>query len=257
MSLRARLTASFAVVLAVPLIVAAFVVHASVVRQTDNTERADLRAGFTASVALFQATQQQDTSTTEGGARSLASRRDVAQAFTSADLASVLAARLRSTLDILALVRPDGSVIGLSASEPSFLPGVEPPPFGRIVSTRPNGWANLSEVRVSRADVDARGTSARWSVARGSTGPSSAASRRVRPAPRWWSTAYPRQAPCLRVVTTRCRCIARAPCSADAWELARSSQRGQPWPRAYRRCRFWSPRHRSNRAWRSRWRWPA
>jgi diguanylate cyclase (GGDEF)-like protein len=146
--LRARLTVSFAVVLAIPLVVAALVVRSAVLRQNDATQRAELRSGFSAAAALYQATQKDDAVAVDNAARTLAARPDVARAFTNPDTASLLASSLRGTLDLVALVRPDGSVAGLSAADPSFLPGAEPPPLPHIVANRPNGWASLSEVRV-------------------------------------------------------------------------------------------------------------
>ena len=151
MSLRARLTASFAVVLAIPLLVAAIVVRGSVVRQTHAAERADLRSGFSAAVAVYESVGQRDETAVASIAKTLAARPDVDRLFASDDASSLAASQLRATLGILALVRPDGAVAGLAAADPSFLPGVDPPPLARIVTGRPNAWATLSEVRVGVA----------------------------------------------------------------------------------------------------------
>lgn len=144
-----RLTASFAVVLAVPLLAAVFVVRGAILSQGEKSERAELRSGFSAAAALYQALQQRAGTVVDQAAKEVAARRDVARAFSDPELASLVAARIRRGLDLMALVRADGGVTGLSAAEPSYLAGAQPPPFARVVGERPNGWAVLAEVRVT------------------------------------------------------------------------------------------------------------
>ncbi len=149
MSLRRRLTTSFAFVLAVPLLASAFVVRASVQERSAGDSRARLQAAVSTASGHYGAIQERAVSIVRQAAEEISTRRDADAVFASPESASVAASKSRRDLDLLAIVRADGGVTGMAAGEPNMLSGVQVPPFSRVVSERPNGWAVLAEVRVN------------------------------------------------------------------------------------------------------------
>ncbi len=149
MSLRARLTASFAVILALPLVAAVFVVHGAIVSLVGAEQRSELDAAFSAGTALYSATSDATEAAVEQAAEQLARRSDGVRAFSDTATASLVASQLRGSLGIVALVRPDRSTAGVAAGQPRFLPGSSPPPVADVLAKRPNGWAVFTEVPVT------------------------------------------------------------------------------------------------------------
>ncbi|MCA1831686.1 MAG: diguanylate cyclase [Actinomycetota bacterium] len=147
-SLRAKMTASFAGILAVPLIVAIFVVHGTVRDNDESRLRASLSSRYTAATALIGIMQDVAAASVRQIGHEIAARPDAVKSFIDPQQASFAAARMRGGLSLVALVKPDGHVAGLAEAEPSFPAGSARPPFVDIVEKRPNGWAVLSDVQV-------------------------------------------------------------------------------------------------------------
>jgi diguanylate cyclase (GGDEF)-like protein len=145
-SLRARLTVAFVLVLALPLVAVMLLVRSAV--GNDARERAStrLQSSRSAAATLYGSLQSRAGDLVRDAAAGLA-RPSAKNAFTDPAAARRFAASARGTLGILLVRRADGVVIGSSSAAPSFLGGVISPAAREL---RPSsGWAVLAEIVVS------------------------------------------------------------------------------------------------------------
>jgi diguanylate cyclase (GGDEF)-like protein len=145
-SLRARLTVAFVLVLALPLVAVMLLVRSSV--GSDARERASARLRTSQSVAatVYGSLQSRATDLVRGAVAELG-KPSAAGTFTDPAAARRFAASNRGSLGILLVRKADGTVIGSSSAVPAFLPGASPPAAAEL--TPSSGWAVLTEVVVS------------------------------------------------------------------------------------------------------------
>ena len=122
MSLRARLTIAFVLVLALPLVAVMLVVRGALSRDVRERAAVRLRTAQAAAPLQYQSWQSRASELVREAAGRLA-KPEGAGAFTDPAAARRFAARARGYLDILIVKTQDGRVIGSSAAQPEFLPG--------------------------------------------------------------------------------------------------------------------------------------
>lgn len=147
MSLRARLTVAFVVVLAVPLIVVVLLLRDEVSDRVHERAAAELASARAAAPALYRSSQARAADLVRETAIRFGARLD--QAFATPAAASRFAAEARGVLDLLAVVSRDGRVLGASASVPRLLPGATPPGPDAVARERSSSWASLAEAVVA------------------------------------------------------------------------------------------------------------
>ena len=124
MSLRARLTIAFVLVLALPLVAVVFVVRGAVGRDVRERASARLRAAQASAPVLYRSWQSRASDLVrEAGAR--LGRPEGAGAFTDPGAARRFATHVRGELDFLVVKAEDGRVLGRAVSPPDLLPGAE------------------------------------------------------------------------------------------------------------------------------------
>jgi two-component system, cell cycle response regulator len=147
-SLRARLTIAFVLVLALPLIAVMLLVRGAVGGEVRERAAARLRTTQTSAPVLYRSWQSRASDLVRGAADRLA-RPDAAGAFTDPVAARRFADGARGSLDILAVRSATGAVLGASSASPSFLSRATPPPADQLVRNASPGWVVLAEVVVS------------------------------------------------------------------------------------------------------------
>ena len=148
MSLRARLTVAFVLVLALPLVVVMVLVRGSV--GGDAKERAAVRLrGVEAAAPSLYRTLQARAADRVRSATTLLARRSSAGAFTDPEAAQRFARTGRDSLDMLAVRSASGVVLGVDASPPRFLRGVRTPDPATIVRQTTPTTAAIADVVVT------------------------------------------------------------------------------------------------------------
>ncbi len=148
MSLRARLTLAFILVLALPLVVVMVLVRGAVGDEAQERAAARLRAAEAAAPAQFRAWQERASLLVRAAAVEL-SRPTGAGVFSDRIAAGRFAQSARGSLSILAVRRPDGTLMGISATAPDFLPGSAHPSPSDVITDRRIPWAVVAEVVVT------------------------------------------------------------------------------------------------------------
>ncbi len=148
MSLRARLTLAFILVLALPLVVVMVLVRGAVGDEARERAAARLRAAGSAAPALYKARQERAADLVRAAAGELSGPAG-SGVFTDRAAASRFATRARGSLGILAVRAADGSVLGISSVAPAFLSRATPPPADHVVRDPEPRWAVLAEVVVT------------------------------------------------------------------------------------------------------------
>jgi diguanylate cyclase (GGDEF)-like protein len=121
-SLRARLTIAFVLVLALPLVAVVLVVRGAVGRDVRERAASRLRAAQASAPILYRSWQSRASDLVrEAGAR--LGRPEGAGAFTDPNAARRFAIRVRGELDFLIVKTEDGRILGRAASQPDLLPG--------------------------------------------------------------------------------------------------------------------------------------
>lgn len=147
MSLRSRLTAAFLAVLTLPLITIVLLLRGGVDDEVRARAAAELRADHAAAPALYRAQQARAADFVRGAAAGLGSRLE--RVFGDTTAAASFAAEARGSLDILAVVSGDGTVLATASAEHELLPGAAVPPVAEVVRTRASSRAALAEAVVA------------------------------------------------------------------------------------------------------------
>ncbi len=147
MSLRSRLTAAFLAVLTLPLITIVLLLRGGVDDEVRARAAAELQADHAAAPALYRAQQARAADLVRGVAAGLGSQLE--RVFGDPAAAASFAAEARGSLDILAVVSGDGTVLGTASAEPELLPGAVVPPVAEVVRTRASSRAALAETVVA------------------------------------------------------------------------------------------------------------
>ena len=147
MSLRSRLTAAFLAVLSLPLITVVLLLNGGVDDEVRGRAAAELRAAHAAAPALYRAQQSRAADLVRGVAAGLGSRLE--RVFGDPAAAAGFAAEARGSLDILAVVSGDGTVLGAASASPELLPGAVAPSVDEVVRTRAASRAALAEAVVA------------------------------------------------------------------------------------------------------------
>ena len=148
MSLRARLTVAFVLVLALPLVAVMVLVRGAVRGEERERAAARLRSSQAAAPVLYRSWQSRASDSVREAAARLG-RPEGTGAFTDPAAARRFAARTRGSLGFLVVRSSNGLVLGASDVTPEFLPRVAPPPPGDLVRDPAQPWAALAEVVVS------------------------------------------------------------------------------------------------------------
>jgi two-component system, cell cycle response regulator len=147
-SLRARLTVAFVLVLALPLVAVMLLVRGAVAGEERQRAATRLRAAQAAAPDLYRSWQARTSDLLRGTAARLG-RPEGAGAFSDPASARRFAERVRGPLGVLAVRGSAGRVLGVSSARPQFLIGATPPAVGDLVRDDAQEWAALSEVVVS------------------------------------------------------------------------------------------------------------
>jgi two-component system cell cycle response regulator len=147
MSLRSRLTVAFLAVLTLPLITVVLLLRGGVDDEVRARAAAELRAAHAAAPALYRAQQARAADLVRGVAGGLGSRLELV--FGDPAAAASFAAEARGSLDILAVVSRDGTVLGTASAEPELLPGAVMTSVAEVVRTRASSRAALAEAVVA------------------------------------------------------------------------------------------------------------
>ena len=148
MSLRARLTVAFVLVLALPLLAVMVLVRGSVGGDAHERAAARLRGVEAAAPALYR-TLQARASDRVRSATTLLARRSSAGAFTNPGAAARFARTARDSLDLLAVRSASGVVLGVDASAPRFLRGVAAPDAAAVLREATPATAAIADVVVT------------------------------------------------------------------------------------------------------------
>jgi len=147
-SLRARLTIAFVLVLALPLVAVMLLVRGAVGSEVRERAASRLRATQTAAPVLYRSLQSRASDLVRQAADRLA-RPESAGAFTDPAAARRFADGARGSLGILVVRSHLGAVLGTSSEPRAFLRGATPPSVGQLVRNASPGWVVLAEVVVS------------------------------------------------------------------------------------------------------------
>jgi two-component system, cell cycle response regulator len=147
-SLRARLTLAFILVLALPLVVVMLLVRGAVGDEARERAAARLRATEASAPALYRTWQTQAGELVRTAAAQLSTPAG-AGVFSDRAAAERFATRMRGSLGILAIRAAGGTVVAVSSATPDFLEGATPPSTEDVVRGVAPGWAVLSEIVVS------------------------------------------------------------------------------------------------------------
>jgi diguanylate cyclase (GGDEF)-like protein len=147
-SLRARLTVAFVLVLAMPLVVVMWLVRGAVGGEVRERAASRLRATQTAAPVQYRALESRASDLVRAAADRLA-RPEAAGAFNDPAAARRFAAGARGSLGILAVRSSSGALLGSSSVSPTFLRGASPPSVAELVRTSSPGWVVLAEIVVS------------------------------------------------------------------------------------------------------------
>ena len=148
MSLRARLTVAFVLVLALPLVAVMLLVRSRASGDASERAAARLRSSVAAAPAVYRSWQAHAADLVRDAASGLA-QPSAAGAFTDPVSARRFATASRGTLGILAVRSAGGRLLGSSASAPAFLPGAALPPVSDIARVSTSGWAVMAEIVVA------------------------------------------------------------------------------------------------------------
>ena len=148
MSLRARLTLAFILVLALPLVVVMVLVRGAVSGEARERAAARLRTAESAAPALYKIRQERAADLVRAAAAELSGSAG-AGVFTDRAAAARFADSARGALGILAVRTADGSLVGISATTPDFLPRAARSAPGDVVTDQSIPWAVLAEVVVT------------------------------------------------------------------------------------------------------------
>jgi two-component system, cell cycle response regulator len=147
-SLRARLTLAFILVLALPLVVVLALVHGAVGGEARERAAARLRAAEAAAPSQYEAWQQRAADLVRAAAVRLSGPAG-AGVFTKPAAAARFAADARSPLGMLAVRAADGSILAVSAAAPDFLAGTPAPAARDVLGDQSTPWAVLAEIVVT------------------------------------------------------------------------------------------------------------
>lgn len=149
MSLRSRLAIAFVAVLALPLITVVLLLRGGMREEARERAADELRAAHAAAPALYRAQQARAADLVRHAAGGLGPR--LQQVFTDPAAAAKFASDARGSLDILAVISRDGTVLGTATTEPDLLPGAIAPPPAEVVRTLASSRAALAEAVVAGA----------------------------------------------------------------------------------------------------------
>jgi diguanylate cyclase (GGDEF)-like protein len=145
-SLRAKLTVAFVLVLALPLLAVMLLVRGAVSTEVRERGAAELGAAHDAAPVVYRALQARAGDAVRRvageigpGANPFADRASAAR-FTASE---------RGSLGFLAAVAGDGSVVGFSAATPDLLPGAAPVDPAQVIRDRDASRAAIAEAVVA------------------------------------------------------------------------------------------------------------
>ncbi|MGH2785083.1 MAG: diguanylate cyclase [Actinomycetota bacterium] len=147
MSLRSRLIVAFIAVLTVPLVTVVVLLRGGTHDEARERTAAELRAAHAAAPALYRAEQARAADLVRAAAAGLGPR--LQQVFSEGTAAERFVAEVRGSLDVLAVVSRDGTVLATASVEPELLPGAVAPPAAEIVRTLASSRAALAEAVVA------------------------------------------------------------------------------------------------------------
>jgi diguanylate cyclase (GGDEF)-like protein len=147
MSLRSRLIIAFVAVLAVPLVTVVLLLRGGTAGEARERAAAELRAAHSAAPALYRAEQARAADLVRAAAADLGPR--LQAVFSDARAAAAYVAEARGSLDVLAVIARDGSVLAAAAADPELLPGTVAPPPAEVVRTLASSRATLAEAVVA------------------------------------------------------------------------------------------------------------
>ena len=147
MSLRARLTVAFVAVLVLPLIAVVILLRGGVDDEVRERAAAELRAAHAAAPALYRAEQARASDLVRHAAARLGA--NLQKVFAEPTAARAFAAVERGSLDVLAVVSSDGTVLGFDAAAAVLLPGAPAPAAADVVRTKDAARAVLAEAVVA------------------------------------------------------------------------------------------------------------
>jgi two-component system, cell cycle response regulator len=147
MSLRSRLIIAFVAVLAVPLVTVVLLLRGGTAGEARERAAAELRAAHSAAPALYRAEQSRAADLVRAAAADLGPR--LQAVFADARAAAAYVAEARGSLDVLAVIARDGSVLATAASDPELLPGAVAPAPAEVVRTLASSRATLAEAVVA------------------------------------------------------------------------------------------------------------
>ena len=147
MSLRSRLIIAFVAVLAVPLVTVVLLLRGGAKDEARDRAAAELRAAHSAAPALYRAEQARAADLVRDAAADLGSR--LTAVFSDARAAAAYLAEARGSLDVLAAIARDGTVVAVAASDPELLAGAVAPPPAEVVRTLASARATLAEAVVA------------------------------------------------------------------------------------------------------------
>ena len=147
MSLRSRLVVAFVTVLAVPLITVVLLLRGGAGEDVRERAAAELRAAHIAAPALYRAEQTRAADLLRAAASDLGP--GLERVFRDPAAATAFAEAARGSLDILAVVSRDGTVVAAAAGDPELLPGAVAPSPADVVRSLASARAALAEAVVA------------------------------------------------------------------------------------------------------------
>jgi len=147
-SLRARLTIAFVLVLALPLVAVMWLVRGSVGGEARERAATRLRSVEASAPTLYRSWQARASDRVRTSAARLATPA-ASGAFTDEPGARRFAFSARDSLDILGVRAAGGGVLGGVASDPAFLPGAKTPDLKQLLKDSAPAWAVTTEVVVT------------------------------------------------------------------------------------------------------------
>jgi len=147
-SLRARLTVAFVLVLALPLVAVMVLVRGSVGGDARERAAARLRGVEAAAPAMYRTLQSRAADRVRSATAALA-RRTAAGAFTDPAAAQRFARSARDSLDLLGVRSSDGVVLAVDASSPRFIRGASAPDPAAVLREQTPANAAIADVVVT------------------------------------------------------------------------------------------------------------